>query len=222
MSTELFEKFNKLVSDLQNIPAATIVKKSEKITPVHTKTIERFQKIVKQKSGFYISEDLLRFIDISNGLQLYWTYDLGERNKGSGEFKLLSLFEVFGFEQPQIGSPNMSVEEISFLSRFRIFDDQSLSGEGMLSGFVGQTIAELKIYFYVKGDVFPMKLNYEKYLIEMLDLKAFTGWQYLFCDLSKAKDKARILDRLGRNLSNLKILFPSENFDQYNELLKQL
>jgi hypothetical protein len=222
MSTALFDKFNELVSDLQNNTAVTIVKKSENITPVHVKTIERFQKIVKQKSGFYISEDLLEFIDISNGLQLYWTYDLGERNQGSGEFKLLSLFEVFGFEQPQIGSPNMAEKEIAFLKQFRIFDDQSLSGEGMLSGFVGDTIAELKIYFYVKGDVFPMKLNYEQYLIEMLNLKGFTGWQYLYCDLANAKDKPRILERLSRNLSNLKILFPSENFNQYNELLKQL
>ncbi|KZS38159.1 hypothetical protein AWE51_19130 [Aquimarina aggregata] len=187
--------------------------------------LDFFDHKLKKNLNFSLPKEKQDVFNFFNYTRVYWFYKINEELKGTGDFNLENAYRSISKSKPhKIWNDSTPEKDIEILKQFRVLIDSPDAGDNKLIGFrlTPGTYSE-ELWFYNRGQLYPMKLDYEGLLNALLETKGIGNWEYFFCDFDpKDSLHKNILDMLRKDLSALKILFPDVDYTYYDKKISSL
>lgn len=220
------EKLQQLINNLSNSPKIEIISQAIDYSEGEELAEFCYEDLIND-NGYYLDEKYMNYILVSIYSQLrYVCYHRNEVVFG-GELHLYPLYDTLRSNaDPQLWHDDMDSEKIKFLKTLRVFDDHPDSGDFKLAAFSkleGINPPNIPdIYFYDRGEVYKMNLDYGEYLDKLLDLGGISDWQYLFCDVDKNdRTFGEIFKELEKAMSHLEQILPNRDYTEYYRILRK-
>ena len=209
--------FCTLFEELRTSPCIEIQTIKDDLIDFPSDLNETVRDEVRSKTGIVLSDELMACMNVSNAAGAYWTYQIDDQRKGAGEFKLQHLREVFLYKPNRLWSEETLPEKVSFLEKLRFIDFRPGAGDDKFAAFeLDECSMPPPIWYYDRGDCYPMDIDYEEYLEALTLTKGITDWQYLFCRVDLKEPSLKWLGpRLQKNLDALSRLFPLRDYSHY-------
>jgi hypothetical protein len=211
------QRFAIVFAELRRAPHVEIHTIQERLEDFADVILTSFRDEIRQQTGIELSPELMASMNVSNAAGVYWSYQIEDRRRGAGEFKLRHLREVFLYETDPLWSDETPADRRPFLKSLRYFDYRPGAGDDKFAAFAltpGATPPP--IWYWDRGDCSRMSLDYEGYLEALIVTKGVTDWQYLFCDVDWRAPRHRGLDQaLRARLDALVTLFPGHDYAPY-------
>jgi hypothetical protein len=173
-----------------------------------------------QRAGIEFPDDFTDIMDM-NGIKVFWQY--GDPVIIAGEFHLSSLNQALIYNDDKLWNDKMPAEKIDIIKDFRIFDDHPGAGDAKLAAFRLKDSGFTEIWYFDRGDIRKMNLDYRGYLEATADLKGIIDWQYLFCEPDySASELSDIKTKLESHLNFLSTHFKDIDYTKYHQRLKMM
>jgi hypothetical protein len=164
-------------------------------------------RVIADKYGLelapYFHHSFVRF----NCLWTRWRLDDAELN---GEFRIGNLPVALATTPPPFSVSSSSSAERQLHSQLRVIDDRPDSGTGHQATLrlqAGGSDPQLW-YFHLGLGTLRMDINYQEYLDALILTKGTSGWQFLFCDITKELRKTYDFDTASRHMKTMLDVFP--------------
>jgi hypothetical protein len=181
-------------------------------------------------SDFFVRDEFLPgFLEKNNALAVFenelralndnffsWAF----KKSNTEDWLPMGEFHFISVEQVMKESKNnfLFKDEDKHASQRNIypFDDHPGGGDGLMACFlIFKENAEI-ILLSENGQVFPMSLNLQEYLLKSIEMKALYGWQYLFTEVNLNKTVfSTVKSDLNHRLQILHTIFPDRQYNQY-------
>lgn len=128
----------------------------------------------------------------------------------NGEFRIGNLPDALATTPPPFSVNSSSPAERRLHSELRVIDDRPESGTGHQATLrlqSGASDPELW-YFHLGLGTLRMDINYQEYLDALILTKGTSGWQFLFCDITKDLRETYDLRTASRQLKTMLDVFP--------------
>lgn len=163
--------------------------------------------VIAEKYGMglapYFHQSFVRF----NCLWTRWRLEDAELN---GEFRIGNLPEALATVPPPFSVNSSSAAERQLHSELRVIDDRPDSGTGHQATLRLQPgISDPQLwYFHLGLGTLRMDINYQQYLDALILTKGTSGWQFLFCDITKDLRGTYDFEVASRQLKTMLDVFP--------------
>jgi hypothetical protein len=216
--------FSTLFAELRSSPYVRIETINDNLLEIRRDVGEMIRDEVLTKTGIELPDELVDSLGVSNSAAAYWTYRIDDRMHGAGEFRLQPLREVFLYETDPLWSEETPLEEVEFLDTLRVIDYRPGAGDNKFAAFALESgTMPPAIWYYDRGDLCRMTLDYEGYLEALIVTKGITDWQYLFCEVDREDPLRRDLaQQLRKSVEALAILFPHRDYAEYYGLVDKI
>ncbi|KOU60507.1 hypothetical protein ADK57_30155 [Streptomyces sp. MMG1533] len=141
----------------------------------------------------------------------------------AGEFDVAHISDVLSGNPPELGWPNPTPAERELLSQLRGFDGTTMTGVGHLTALrVQPGVGNPELWFDTGPlGVHRMDIDYCAYLDALRVTKGTFGWQYLFTEVSLAReDHESTAQRLTGMLDLFPRLFPAHDYSDLRARLE--
>lgn len=153
----------------------------------------------------YFHESYVRF----NGLWTCWRLEEGDVSL-TGEFRVGNLPLALATYPPPFSVNSSTPAERLLHSELRVIDDRPEGGTGNQATLrlqPGASDPELW-YFHLGLGVLRMDINYQEYLDALILTKGTSGWQFLFCEITKDMKSGYDFSTAARHMRTMLDVFP--------------
>jgi hypothetical protein len=199
--------YSEMVDEIKSVSAALIIKNDFFIRD------EILPGFLEKNKSF---ENLRNELRVLNDNFFSWTYK-NTNNKEwlpMGEFHFIAIEEVMQESKNDVLFNREAKNNIN--EDIYPFDDHPHGGDGLMTCFAIQNENVRITLFSENGQIFPMSLGLQEYLLKTIEFKALYGWQYLFAEIDLNKPFFSIVKKdLNKRLEILQQLFPNRMYNQY-------
>lgn len=217
--------FTQVISELRENKYIEIQEVDTDFNALQSSSLAFFDHKLKKNLRFILPKEKIAIFNFFNYVRIYWFYEINKELKGAGDFNLENAYRSISKSKPhKIWNDSTSKEDLDILEQFRVLIDSPDAGDNKLIGFklTPGTYSE-EFWFYNRGQLYPMQLDYEGLLNALLETKGIGDWEYFFCDFNPNDSLHKsIPDKLKQDLKALKVLFPDADYTYYDKKINSL
>lgn len=179
---------------------------------------------LKNAHGFSLTDEKKKLLNPFNYVRAYWFYDIDGKFKGAGDFNIENAYRCISSPVPvKLWTDDTPEDDLEILKRFRIVVNSPDAGDNKIIGFnIEQSRYTEDLWFYNRGHLYKMQLDFEGLLEALLKTKGIGNWEYFYCDFdpSFTLDK-EVPQKLRSDLEALKELFPETDYSDLEEKVRK-
>ncbi|ADD45703.1 hypothetical protein [Stackebrandtia nassauensis] len=164
-------------------------------------------RMIADKYGMELAPHFHQSFVRFNCLWTRWRIEDAELN---GEFRIGNLPEALATPPPPFSVRSSTLAERQLHTELRVIDDKPDSGSGHQATLrlqPGTSDPELW-YFHLGRGTLRMDINYQEYLDALILTKGTSGWQFLFCDITKELRTDYDFTTAARDIKTMLDVFP--------------
>ena len=166
-------------------------------------------RVIAEKYGMELAPYFHRSYVRFNCLWTCWRLE-EDHAELTGEFRITNLPDALAATPPPFSVSSSSHAERQLHSELRVIDDKPESGTGHQTAIrlLPDTSDPELWYFHLGLGTLRMDINYQEYLDTLILTKGTSGWQFLFCDITKELKETYDFEIASRRMRTMLDVFP--------------